>query len=50
MGGNFNEENSLGDVLFRNKSVHQPLSKMQTPENIEEFKSVIKNLIASTGR
>lgn len=47
-GGKFNEENYLGYVQFLNNSVHQPFPEMQIPENIEDFKCIIKNLIEST--
>ena len=47
-GGKFDEENYLGNVLNLNKSIHQPFPEMQTPENIEGFKEIIKNLIKKT--
>lgn len=47
-GGKFNEENYLGDVLFQNKSVNQPFPEIQTFENIEDFKDLIKNMIGTT--
>jgi hypothetical protein len=47
-GGKFNDENYLGNVLNLNESINQPFTEMHTPENIEGFKEVIKNLIKTT--
>jgi hypothetical protein len=47
-GGKFNEENYLGNALNLNKTVNQPFPGMHTPENIEAFKEIVKNLIKTT--
>ena len=47
-GGKLNDENLLGEVLFLNKSINQPFPEMQKPENMEDFKRIIKNMIEPT--
>ena len=34
--------------MFQNKSVNQPYPEIQTFENIEDFKDLIKNMIGTT--
>ena len=47
-GEKFCDENSFGNVSIFNESIHFPYSVIQTPETLNDLKSIIYNLIGTT--
>jgi hypothetical protein len=47
-GEQFGDENSYGNVSIFDDSIHYPYSVIQTPETLNDLKSIINNLIGTT--